>query len=133
MFSPMVKPTTVRLIVYIAVSRGWNLRQVVIQNVFLHGVLEENVYMHQPPSYEDHKHPSYVCKLEKVLCRLKQAPRAWYSRLSAKLHELDFIPSKADTSLFIFNKLELTICMLIYVNDIIIASSCSKATDKLLQ
>ena len=68
-----------------AVSQGWYLRQLDVQNASLHGILEEEVYMHQPPGYEDSIHPNYICKLDKALYGLKQAPRAWYSRLSSKL------------------------------------------------
>jgi hypothetical protein len=57
--------------------------------------------MKQPPGYEDKTKANYVCKLDKALYGLKQAPRAWYSRLSSKLQELDFVPSKADTSLLL--------------------------------
>uniref|UniRef100_A0A8R7RCB5 Reverse transcriptase Ty1/copia-type domain-containing protein n=1 Tax=Triticum urartu TaxID=4572 RepID=A0A8R7RCB5_TRIUA len=60
--------------------------------------------MRQPPGYESKKFPHYVCKLDKALYGLKQAPRAWYSRLSSQLKYLGFIASKADTSLFIYNK-----------------------------
>lgn len=58
------------------VSQGWCLRQLDVQNAFLHGILEEEVYMHQPPDYEDETHPNYICKLVKALYGLKQAPRA---------------------------------------------------------
>jgi histone deacetylase 1/2 len=75
-FSPVVKSATIRLILSIGVSRGWTIRQLDVQNAFLHGVLEEDVYMKQPPGYEDRKHPHYVCKLDKALYGLKQAPRA---------------------------------------------------------
>jgi hypothetical protein len=63
----------------------------------LHGLLKEEVYMRQPPSYEYKSHPNYVCKLDKALYGLKQAPCAWYFRLSKKLVELGFNGSKADT------------------------------------
>lgn len=132
-FSPIVKAVTIRTVLSIVVSRGWSLRQLDVQNAFLHGVLEEEVYMRQPPGYENAKTPNYVCKLDKALYGLKQAPRAWYSRLSGKLYELGFKSSKADTSLFLYNKGGVTIYLLVYVDDIIVASSVPSATTALLQ
>jgi histone deacetylase 1/2 len=64
---------------------------------------------------------------------LKQAPRAWFSRLSTKLQALGFRPSKADTSLFFYFKRNISIFVLIYVDYIIVASSCQKATTALLR
>ncbi|KAJ0985480.1 hypothetical protein J5N97_003836 [Dioscorea zingiberensis] len=132
-FSPVVKPATIRLVLSIAVSRGWCLRQLDVQNAFLHGFLEEEVFMCQPPGYENSQFPSYVCKLDRALYGLKQAPRAWYSRLSSKLQELRFVPSKTDTSLFIYNHAGNIIYMLIYVDDIIVTSSSVQAVDDLLK
>jgi hypothetical protein len=132
-FSPVVKAATIRLILSIAVSRGWILRQLDVQNAFLHGVLEEEVFMRQPPGYEDKARPEYVCKLNKSLYGLKQAPRAWYSRLSAKLLQLGFSASKGDTSLFFYSKGPVTIYLLVYVDDIIVASSPQSAVDAMLK
>jgi histone deacetylase 1/2 len=131
-FSPVVKAATIRLVLSIAVSQGWSLRQLDVQNAFLHGVLEEEVYMRQPPGYQDKRFPDYVCKLDKALYGLKQAPRAWYHRLSAKLQELGFKPSKGDTSLFYFRNNDLDMFILIYVDDIIVASSSAEGTKGLL-
>lgn len=131
-FSPVVKPTTIRLLLSLAVSQDWSLRQIDIQNAFLHGVLNEDVYMKQPPGFEDSTHPHYLCKLDKSLYGLKQAPRAWFSRLSGALLQLRFQASKADVSLFIFNKGGIHMYILIYVDDIIIVSSSTLATDRLL-
>jgi hypothetical protein len=132
-FSPVVKATTIHLILSLAVSKGWSLRQLDVQNVFLHGLLEEEVYMHQPPRYQDREHPNYVCKLDKAIYGLKQAPRAWYARLCNKLIQLGFTPSKGDTSLFYYNKDGLVIFVLIYVDGIVVASSSDTATTTLLR
>jgi hypothetical protein len=132
-FSPVVKATTIRIILSVAVSRGWSLRQLDVQNAFLHGVLDEEVYMQQPPGFEDSNRPNYVCKLDRALYGLKQAPRAWYSRLSAKLVALGFKRSKADTSLFFYSKGGITMFVLVYVDDIIVASSTENATTALLK
>jgi hypothetical protein len=70
-FSPIVKMATVRIILYIAVSRGWSLRQLDFQNAFLLGDLEEEVYMNESPGYEDKNLPGYIFKLDKALYDLK--------------------------------------------------------------
>jgi histone deacetylase 1/2 len=75
-FSPIVKASTIHIVLALAVSHGWNIRQLDVTNAFLHGVLEEEVYMCQPPGYETHF--GHVCILDKALYGLKQAPRAWY-------------------------------------------------------
>jgi hypothetical protein len=122
-FSPVIKMVTIRIILSIVVSRGWSLGQLDVQNAFLHGYLEEEVCMEQPPAYEDSTKPGYVWKLDEALYGLKQAPRAWYSWLSAKLISLGFHASKANVSLFFYNKGDITIFVLVYVDDIIVASS----------
>jgi histone deacetylase 1/2 len=87
--------------------------------------------MRQPPGFE--KGDQLICKLDKALYGLKQAPRAWYARLSTKLHQLGFTPSKCDTSLFFLAKPEVTMFVLVYVDDIIVASSTQATVLGLLQ
>jgi hypothetical protein len=89
--------------------------------------------MRHPHGYEDKSMPNYVCKLDKVLYGFKQAPRAWFSWLSAKLLSLDFKASKADTSLFYFNKDDVSMFILVYVDDIIVVSSTQGAATALLK
>jgi histone deacetylase 1/2 len=132
-FSPVVQIATIRLVLSIDVSRGWPMRQLDVQNTFLHGDLEEEVYMRQPPGFESSSHPGFVCKLDKAIYGLKQAPRAWYSRLSSKLIDLGFKASKSDMSLFIYSKGDVVIFMLIYVDDIIVTGNSMDAILALLR
>jgi hypothetical protein len=129
----VIKPTTVRTVLSIAISSGWSLRQIDIQNAFLHGNLSEEVFMSQPPGYQHPLYPNHVCKLQRAIYGLKQAPRAWFSRLSTKLRELGFHGSRSDSSLFIYKTKSLTMYILIYVDDIIITSSQPVAIDDLLR
>jgi hypothetical protein len=90
MFSPVVKSATIHLILSLATSQDWDLHQVDVKNVFLHDILEEEVYMKQTPGFTSSEFHSYHCKLDKALYGIKQTPCAWYSRLSDKLRSLGF-------------------------------------------
>jgi histone deacetylase 1/2 len=123
-FSPVVKPVTVRIILTLALSYGWKLQQLDVNNAFLNGVLEEEVYMIQPPGFEVHD-KSLVCRLNRALYGLKQAPRAWFERLRDTLKSFGFVGSKCDSSLFIYCHNSITVYLLVYVDDIIITGSSS--------
>ena len=62
-FSPVVKPATIRTVVSLSLSKAWNIHQLDVKNAFLHGALQETVYMHQPVGYRGKDHPDYVCLL----------------------------------------------------------------------
>lgn len=81
--------------------------------------------MHQPEGFLDPNLPNHVYKLTKVLCGLKQAPRAWYDRLKTTLLSWNFTNAKSDTSLFYLKTETLSIDILIYVDDILITGNNS--------
>jgi hypothetical protein len=62
-FSPVVKLATIQVLLSLAVTQGWHMRQIDIDNAFLHGYLEEEVYMVQSPSFVDRQHPHHVVAL----------------------------------------------------------------------
>jgi histone deacetylase 1/2 len=99
-FSPVIKPITIRIILTLAVTFKWQVQQIDINNAFLNGILQEEVYMTQPSGFEA-SDKSLVCKLHKSLYGLKQAPRAWYERLTQTLLNMGFVKSRCDPSLLV--------------------------------
>ncbi|KAA3459044.1 Retrovirus-related Pol polyprotein from transposon TNT 1-94 [Gossypium australe] len=122
-FSPVVKANTVHLILVLALSRKWKLRQVDVNNVFLNGDLAEDIYRKQPTGFEvvdDHGQP-LACKLNKATYGLKQAPRAWFEKLRNFLvQQLNFKPSTAYSSLFYKHTNAGSVYFLVFIDDIIV-------------
>ncbi|KAD5961410.1 hypothetical protein E3N88_12883 [Mikania micrantha] len=132
-FSPVVKATTIRLVLSLAVTQQWPLRQLDIQNAFLHGDLQETVYLQQPPGFVDPAKPDHVCLLHKSLYGLKQAPRAWFHQLSTTLHKLGFQGSKTDPYLFVYSSGGTLLYMLVYVDDIVLTGNNPQVIDTVVQ
>jgi len=101
----------------------FKLYQMDVKSAFLNGYLKEEVFVSQPPGFENHDFPNYVFKLDKALYALKQAPRAWYEWLSKFLLENGFRRGQIDKTLFIENKGEDFIIIQVYVDDIIFGST----------
>jgi hypothetical protein len=126
LFSPVVKPSTIQVVLSLAVSSHWPIHQLDVKNAFLHETLSETFYCEQPKGFSDPTFPDHACLLQKSLYGLKQAPRAWFTRFASFLSSLGFIASKSDTSLFIFRSSTDIAYLLLYVDNIILTASSNK-------
>ncbi|XP_021808696.1 uncharacterized protein LOC110752368 [Prunus avium] len=102
------------------------LRQLVIKNAFLHGELEEEVFMRQLHGFADPRYSDFVCKLKKSLYDLRQAPRAWNAKFTGYLPAIGFQASQSDPSLFVKHSDSEVVILLLYVDDIILTGSNEK-------
>jgi hypothetical protein len=125
-FSPVAKLNTVRIILSLAVNLDWPLHQFDVKNAFLHGTLQEEVYMELPPSCKQQTEGNkQVCRLRKSLYGLKQSPRAWFGRFTNFMKTVGYTQSNSDHTLFLkHNEKHITI-LIVYVDDIIVTGDDS--------
>ncbi|KAJ0547538.1 putative RNA-directed DNA polymerase [Helianthus annuus] len=128
-FSPVVKMVTVRCVIALAVQNDWPLFQLDINNAFLYGTINEDVYMCLPQGYYS-PDESRVCKLVKSLYGLKQAPRKWNERLNSVLIDYGFVQSKCDHSMYVLARNGVFIVLLVYVDDIVVTGNNVDEVDK---
>ena len=100
-FAPVARLEAIRMLLAYASSNNFKLFQMDVKSAFLNGFISEEVFVEQPPGFENSLLPNHVFKLTKALYGLKQAPRAWYERLSSFLILNNFTKGKVDTTLFI--------------------------------
>jgi hypothetical protein len=114
---------TIRILLAFAASKGFKLYQIDVKNVFLNGVIQEELFVRQPPGFKNLKYPNKVYKLSKALYGLKQVPQAWYARLKTFLLEHGYVMGSLDKTIFTFNHSTDFLLVQIYVNDIIFGGS----------
>ncbi|KAI3412713.1 uncharacterized protein J3R85_017059 [Psidium guajava] len=117
-FAPVAKMTSVRTLLAVASIRNWPLFQLDVKNAFLHGDLQEDIFMQPPPGLAHT--PGQVCHLRRALYGLKQAPRAWFEKFSDAIRSAGFTQSEADHAMFVHTSSTGCTILLLYVDDMII-------------
>lgn len=124
-FAPVVKWSTIRLIVALAAVNNWEITHMDVVTAFLNGTINETIYMKQPPGFISKTHPHHVCHLRKSLYGLKQSPRAWYEEVDVFLHTIGCTRSVLDPNLYFhFNGTD-TVIILLFVDDLLLTGNCS--------
>ena len=122
-FSPVVKLTTIRLVLKIVAVENLHLEQLDVKTAFFHGDLEEELYMRQPEGFIKEDRKNLVCRLKKSLYGLKQAPRQWYKKFDSFMSSHGFTRCQADHCCY-FKKIDNNfIILLLYVDDMLVAGS----------
>ncbi|GJT88020.1 putative ribonuclease H-like domain-containing protein [Tanacetum coccineum] len=122
-FAPVARIEAIRLFLAYASFMNFIVYQMDVKSAFLYGTIEEEVYVCQPPGFEDLEFPNKVYKVEKDLYGLHQAPRAWYETLSTYLLENRFRRGTIDKTLFIKKDKDDILLVQVYVDDIIFGST----------
>jgi hypothetical protein len=103
-FAPVACIEAIRMLLAYATSKRFKQYQMDVKSAFLNGYIEKEVYVRQPPGFENPKYLNHVYKLHKALYGLKQAPRAWYERLKAFLLAKGFKIGSIDKTLFLLKQ-----------------------------
>jgi hypothetical protein len=122
-FAPVAHLEAIRILLAFATSKEFKLYQMDVKNAFLNGVIQKEVYISQPPGFENPKYLDRVYKLSKTLYGLKQALWAWYARLKTFLLEHGYVMWCVDKTLFTLNHGTDFLLVRIYVDDIIFSGS----------
>lgn len=130
-FSPVAKLNTIRVLLSLAANLDWPLHQFDVKNAFLHGDLEEEVYMDIPPGYTVPSGDRTVCRLQRALYGLKQSPRAWFGRFSMAMKKYGFQQSNSDHTLFLKHQKGKVTVLIIYVDDMIITGDDTEEITKI--
>jgi hypothetical protein len=122
-YAPIARLESIRILLAYATYHGFKLYEMDVKSAFLNGPIKEEVYVEQPPIFEDSEYPNHVYMLSKALYGLKQAPRAWYECLRDFLITNGFKVGKADPALLTKTIAKYLFICQIYVDDIIFGST----------
>ncbi|KAI3819488.1 hypothetical protein L1987_13327 [Smallanthus sonchifolius] len=122
-YAPVARIEAIRLFLAYATYVGFKVYQLDVKSAFLYGKVHEEVYVTQPPGFEDPHNINKVYKLDKALYGLQQAPRAWYETLSKHLLSNGFDHGQIDSTLFIRKAGGDILLVQVYIDDIIFGST----------
>ena len=131
-FSPIVRHTSIRVLLSIVAAQDLELEQMDVKTAFLHGHLEERIYMEQPPDFRDPGSEEKICLLQKLLYGLKQSSRQWYKQFDSYVCSIGFFRYEYDLCVYV-QSLEdgSRVFLLLYVDDMLIACKSRKVVQDL--
>lgn len=128
-FAKVIKWVTIGASVALTATNRWDIHHMDVCTTFLHGVLKEQVYMRQPPSFEAPGQEHKVCKLLRSLYGLKQLPRAWYDKIDLELRRIGLLRSPLDPNLYYLHQDNEILIVMLYVDNLFITGSSSRLID----
>ena len=118
-FAPVAKLESLRIVLSIACTMDFKLYQMDVKCAFLNGFLNEEVFVEQPKGFQDPHFPDHVLRLKKAVYEMKQAPRAWYDRLTNYLLDRGFQRGYIDRTLFVKKDENYLLVAQVYVDDMV--------------
>ena len=130
--APVVKHISIRILLSVVVNFDMELDQMDMKTAFLHGVPQERIYMDQPEGFVKKGHEHKVCLLRKSLYGLKQSPREWNHQFDEFMIREKYVRSQYDPCVYTKgNVLEIRVFLLLYVDDMLIASKSRAEINRL--
>ncbi|KAH9302025.1 hypothetical protein KI387_013608, partial [Taxus chinensis] len=120
-FVPIAKMDSLHLVLFIVASQGFPVYHMDVNNAFLHGDIQEEIYMEQPAGFVQDS--SFVCQLRRSLYGLKQSPRAWYEKMDSFLLSTSFFHFHSDHTVYLQHIGEDIMILVLYVDDMLLYGS----------
>lgn len=125
-FSPVVRGESVRMILALAAQENLHMHQMDVETAFLHGELQEEVYMQQPDGHESEGHEEQICRLHCSIYGLRQSPRCWNHVLDRHLKGMKFTQTQGDPCVYVSSNIAGRLLVAVYVDDLVIAGDCEE-------
>lgn len=128
-YAPVVKLTTVRIVLALAVRFDLHIHQMDVKTAFLNGTIREEIYMKLPSGFKSNEQK--VCKLKKSLYGLKQAPRMWNEEFDQYIKKFQFHRCESDYCLYVKIQQTFRFYLVLFVDDLLLVSDSIEEIDKM--